>query len=240
MGIGAILAENQRLRREMEALVAQKDALLAEKNAVVVELNQKVALLVEENNQLTRRMELMLLKANDRRNQRYEDDKTLPLPFGPAEITPPPRLPEPEEEPQKEPEAKPNKKGGKPPKRRNLGENKELEHEQVRCTVSSEANCKKCGGPLKVLGVDRSYRLEWVPGYFKILDVERERCVCPDCPSEGVMVAPAPDFALPKAMCGNGLLSSVLVDKFADRIPLNLQAEWSRQRTAFVTVRLNF
>ena len=80
MGIEAIIAENQRLRREMEALVAQKDALLAEKNAEVVELNQKVALLVEENNQLTRRMEWMLLKASDRRNQRYADDKTLPLP----------------------------------------------------------------------------------------------------------------------------------------------------------------
>ncbi|MEI6357404.1 MAG: transposase, partial [Verrucomicrobiota bacterium] len=31
------------------------------------------------------------------------------------------------------------------------------------------------------------------------------------------------NFALPRAMCGNGLLARVLVDKFADRISLNLQ-----------------
>ena len=36
------------------------------------------------------------------------------------------------------------------------------------------------------------------------------------------MAAPAPAFALPLALSGNGLLARVLVDKFADRIP-NLQ-----------------
>ena len=56
-----------------------------------------------------------------------------------------------------------------------------------------------------------------------ILDVKRDKCACRACPGEGVLTVPGP-YAVPRAMCANGLLARVLVDKFADHIPLNRQA----------------
>ncbi len=101
------------------------------------------------------------------------------------------------------------------------------------------AGTRRRGGPLKAFGTSHGHRVEWVSGHFVTLDVERERCACPACPSEGVLVAPV-DLALPRARCGNGLLARVLVDKFADRIPLNLQAtRMEREGETFSTATLS-
>lgn len=78
---------------------------------------------------------------------------------------------------------------------------------------------------MKDLPDDVSWRLDWVPGHFERIRIVREKCACARCPGEGVLVAPEPSFALPRALCGNGLLARVLVDKFADGLPLHRQAK---------------
>ena len=227
MRIGQVLAENERLRREL----TERDSTIAERDA-------QIAALKISNEDLAQRLELIRIKASDRRNQRFVDDeKTIPIPFLFGQPEPPPRLPEPEEKPEDE---KQDEKKNPRPKRRDLSKPSNRPTRKVSCKVAPEAACKKCGGSLKVFGVSHTYRVNWVPGHFETLEVERERCACPSCPSEGVMVAPPPDFALPKAMCGNGLLARVLVDKFADRIPLNLQAErMCREGESFSTATLS-
>jgi transposase len=219
MGLATILAENHRLRQQ----VAEQELCLAQQAESLAELKAKVEELIASNEDLAQRLELLRLKSAGRKNERDLDDKIIPLPFPNPVLTPPPRLPgkENKEEEEEEKESKPQK----PRIRRNLAENSTLSKRKVECKVAPSASCQKCGGALKVFGTSTSYRLEWVPGHFETLVVERERCACPSCPSEGVMVAPDPGFALPRALCGNGLLARVLVDKFADRIPLNLQAK---------------
>ena len=211
MGIASVLAENERLRL---ALLA-RDQALAERDA-------KIAALTVSNEDLAHRLELIRLNASARRNQRHvEGASPLPL-FTFAEPVPPPRLPQPEPS---DPAALPAATAARTPRqRRDLSQSVGRPVRTLKCAIDPTATCSKCNGALRVFGTAVNHRLEWVPGHFETLSIERERCACPSCPSEGVLVAPAPSFALPRAMCGNGLLARVLVDKFADRIPLNLQA----------------
>lgn len=233
VGIGRLLTENERLRRELEA----RESALVEREAAhaaalvesasahlaaLAERDAKIAELTASNEDLAQRLELIRLKLAGRRNERHVEDYSVPLPFVFAVLPPPPRLPE--------PEVPAPTDGASPPPaprprsaRRNASEKKDRPVRSLPCKVDPAAACGKCGGALKVFGTSHTYRIEWVPGHFETLDVARERCACPACPSEGVLVAPAPAFALPRALCGNGLLARVLVDKFADRIPLNLQ-----------------
>lgn len=61
-----------------------------------------------------------------------------------------------------------------------------------------------------------------MPGHFERLQVLKDKCACPKCHQQGVLTVPDP-FILPRALCSNGLLAAVLVDKFADHLPLNRQ-----------------
>lgn len=233
VGIAAILAENERLRRELAArdsVLADRDATLAQRDATLAQRDAEIAALKASNEDLAHRLELQRLKLAGRRNERHVEDTAVPLPFVFAMPEPPPRSPGTEAATDGETDrptdrTPPNRGARGRPTRRNLGERTDRPVRVLRCAVTSDAGCPRCGGALKGIGTSHAYRLEWVPGHFEILDVQRERCVCPSCPSAGVLVAPSPAFALPRALCGNGLLARVLVDKFADRIPLNLQVE---------------
>lgn len=248
MGIASVLAENQRLRSELaarEALIAEREVRLVESEAKVAERDAKIAdrdakivALTISNEDLAMRLELIRIKSASRQNQRYvEGPAPTPLPFAFAEPAPPPRLPEAEPEAVPEP-AKPKLRAPRP--RRDLSQPSKRPVRRIRCAIDPAAVCAKCNGAMKVFGTDTTYRVEWVPGHFETLAVDRERCACPTCPKEGVFIAPLPNFALPKTMCGNGLLARVLTDKFADRIPLNLQVgRMKREGEEFSTATLS-
>jgi transposase len=85
--------------------------------------------------------------------------------------------------------------------------------------------CEGCGGDMKVIGEDRSERLDVVPAQVRVLVVVRQKRACPCCPERGVVTQPAPPFALDKAAVGDSLLARVITDKYADHIPLNRQAK---------------
>ena len=242
MGIALILAENERLRAaltERDQTLAERDQTLTERERAITERDAKIAALTASNEDLAMRLNLIRIKISERRNQRYVEGADVPLPFMFAELAPPPRLPQPEvPEPLEPPEPKAPPRT--PRARRDLSQRKDRPIRKVSCVIDPASSCAKCGGPLGVFATSHTYRIEWVPGHFEILDVERERCACSKCPSQGVLVAPPPDFALPRAMCGNGLLARVLVDKFADRIPLNLQvARMKREGEEFSTATLS-
>jgi transposase len=93
----------------------------------------------------------------------------------------------------------------------------------MHCRASELASDDGSTKAYEVIGEAVSFRIDWVPGHFVVIDVIRDKCVELGRPGEGVLTVPAP-FALDKALCGNGLLARVLVDKFSDHIPLNRQA----------------
>ncbi len=113
--------------------------------------------------------------------------------------------------------------GGKVARRRDRSAYDHLPARTIRCPADPAATCAGCGGPLRVIGTASSFRVEWVPGHFEALDLVRDKCAYPQCPDEGVLTVPAP-CALDKAVCGDSLLARVLVDKFADHVPLHRRA----------------
>ena len=83
--------------------------------------------------------------------------------------------------------------------------------------------CPACGGTLREISRSKATRVDWRRGHFVTVRVERPSCACDRC--KKVETAPEPSsFALPRSIVGNGLAAQIVVDKFADNIPLNRQA----------------
>lgn len=226
MGIGRVLSEVEQLREALAARdreLAERDAELADQRRRLQERELENTALRESNEDLARKLALLRARVSGRKNERYDSDEhpNLPLLLNvPPPPAPPPKLARPDRE--AESADKPKRAGHG---RRNLADRNDMKTRTIRCARDKAQACAKCGGDLRDIGETVSHRVEWVPGHFERIRIEREKCACPSCPGEGVLVAPEPSFALPRAMCGNGLLARVIVDKFADHVPLNRQAK---------------
>ena len=84
------------------------------------------------------------------------------------------------------------------------------------------ASCPRCQGPLRDAGEATADRWDWRPGQFVHVRVARPKCACDACGTLETVPEPVA-FALPRSIAGNGLVAHVVVDKFADHIPLNRQ-----------------
>ena len=227
-GLGEILAENERLRELARAHEAERAAWAEERATWVAqqaESEAKLEAVIRRAEQLAYALEMLQLRKQGPASKRFVPDTQEAFAFTQDAIAPP-RLaePDPHADPSTEPldTRRPRRRTRGKPKRRNLSENTTLPR-QTRRFPAAEQPCAGCGAPLKVIGEATSSRVEWVEGHFVIHEVIRDKCACSQCPQEGVLSVPH-DYALPRALCGNGLLARVLVDKFADHLPLNRQA----------------
>lgn len=168
-------------------------------------------------------LEAKLRAREEQRNERFVDDAAQLSLLAPKPVPPVPDGGASDAEPDADEADAKAKPGAGKPRRRRLQDLTHLPHRTVRVTASA-SNCGSCGRPLVKIGEAESFRIEWVPGHFERLDVVTDKCACSACPSQGVLSPPNP-FLLPRAMCGNALLARVLVDKFADHLPLNRQAD---------------
>jgi transposase len=92
--------------------------------------------------------------------------------------------------------------------------------------IASKApdSCAQCGGSLREISTSTATRVDWRRGHYYTVQVRRPSCACDRCRT--VETAPEPAvFALPRSIAGNGLVARVIVDKFADNIPLNRQVD---------------
>ena len=238
-GLAEILAENQRLRESLaarELVIAAQDQALNEKDQALSEAHREIALkaamveaLKSSSEELAQKLALIEQRQQGPASHRYIPPEQGQLPF-PGDVAAPPRMPvreeddEPEDEQVNDSRQKKSDKGKKKPRRRDRDAVSHIRSRKVRCPADPNASCAKCGGELKVIGQGESFRVEWVPGHFVVDEVERDKCACPNCPGEGVLTVPAP-YALPRALCGDGLLARILVAKFGDHMPLNRQAK---------------
>jgi transposase len=181
-----------------------------------------LAALRDRAEDLARKLEFIRLKQEPAKNERFSADNQDLLPFA-VEVTLPPR--DPEIEAADHPANDTAHGGAKPTqpanRRRRARDDASKAHQTVHVPIKP-ARCPQCQAELRVVGTTSSGRYDWIPGHFVVLDVEREQSACPNCPSVGSYAASEP-FLLPRALCGNGLLARVIVDKFADHIPLNRQ-----------------
>lgn len=114
------------------------------------------------------------------------------------------------------------------PVRRSLPEH--LPRTDVKLTPDTP--CAGCGADLddsaktlgtKVLGEDVMEELEYVPGRFVVNRIIRPRVSCAAC--ETIAQAPMPSRPIPKSYAGPGLLASIIVNKYADHLPLYRQSQ---------------
>ena len=79
--------------------------------------------------------------------------------------------------------------------------------------------CPDCGEERQRIGCERSEQLEFVPAVLKVIEHVRWKYACRTC-QEHVAVAPAPSKPVEKGLPGPGLLSAIVVGKYADHLPL--------------------
>jgi transposase len=198
---------------ELPADVAQLHEIIHTLRATVVELSAS-------HNKTSLKLERTLAEL-ERAKQRLFGRKAEKVPANQLTLL---NLAAPEEPAKPEPKVKLRKRRG----RRGHGRRKlpaHIERIEVTGEEQGETTCVCCGGDLKVIGEDRSERLEYIPGHFKVFVVVRKKRACPKCPSEGVKTQPAPPFALERALPADGLLAHIITDKFADHLPLNRQSK---------------
>ena len=89
--------------------------------------------------------------------------------------------------------------------------------------LSHGSECSACGGSLKTLGEDVTEELEYIPGRFVVNRIVRPRMACSCC--ETFYQAPLPSRPIERGRPGPGLLAHVLVNKYADHLPLYRQSQ---------------
>jgi transposase len=84
--------------------------------------------------------------------------------------------------------------------------------------------CPETGKPLNMIGWEISEKLEYRPGKLIVNVYKRPKYASSDSSSElGVLTAPMPDHPIEKCKADIGLLSYIIVSKFADHLPLYRQ-----------------
>jgi transposase len=221
-GLGQILEENSRLRE----LVHQRDVQLAAQAEQFALLQQQVEALKASNEHFARHFEFLEKRRQLAAAERFEaSERQAPL-FEGIEVTAPPRDPEREKKGTEDGD-KPKEDGRKTAKHPRKGRRDVSALSFPRRKVDAPVNpstCETCGGDRELVEPHVSHRVGWEPGRFTVVEVHQERCQCPKCPRAEVWTAPEP-FLLPGAMCDDGLLARVVVDKFGDHLPLNRQAD---------------
>ena len=102
-----------------------------------------------------------------------------------------------------------------------------LERVEIVLDIAEEDKiCPETGRPLKRIGWEVSEKLEYRPGRLLVNVYKRPKYVSPDNSSSGevgVITAPMPEHPIERCKADVGLLSQVIVGKFADHLPLYRQ-----------------
>jgi len=236
--------EIQRLR----ALLAQRDEeLVLAQEATQREQTQRRSLQKENERlqaqlqvaedaakRLQRELERLRRQIVGPKSERFVDPKQLPLPIAPPEPDRPAATvasSKTEGETNESEEKKPRRRRRKNKGRRDLSERNDL-HTETHVSQVTERFCPcGCGAIAQTIGWETTWRLERLPAQFVRHKNLQEKIAFPDHRDAGVVQAPAPvAYALPKALCGNRLLAQVVIDKYADHLPLYRQsARFARQ-----------
>lgn len=102
--------------------------------------------------------------------------------------------------------------------RRPLPEDLDIVETEIEPT-EEELSCE-CGKGRRVIGHESSRVLEYVPGHFEWHVTRRPKLACNRC-EDGVVVPEGPAKVIDRGLPGPGLLTEVVVRKYADHCPLH-------------------
>ena len=106
------------------------------------------------------------------------------------------------------------------PKRKPIPDH--IPRQYIELTTGDDA-CAECGGKLRRLGEDVTEELEYIPGRFIVNRIVRPRFACSGC--DTFTQAALPSRPIERGRPGPGLLAHVLVNKYADHLPLYRQSQ---------------
>ena len=96
---------------------------------------------------------------------------------------------------------------------------------RVHVTIEPEdKTCPCCRSAMHVIGEDTSERLDVIPAQFRAIVTHRPKYACRAC-EQAVVQAPAPERLIKGGLPTEGMVASVLVAKYAWRLPLYRQAQ---------------
>ena len=206
--------------------LAEANAALEKKELQIQELTKKLQSTELSLKMLQHQVEQLLRRVYGRRSEKLDpnqlmfDDLILesldqPLPQAPPEVVA---------------EQKVESKKLRSVKRRHPGRipiPEHLERVEIVLDIPQEQKvCPETGKPLKKIGEEVSEKLEYRPGKLIVNVYKRPKYASPDSLAAGhvgVITAPMPDHPIEKCKADVGLISHIIVSKFADHLPLYRQ-----------------
>lgn len=209
----------------MVADIKKANDLIEQKQVHIEELTQKLHSSELNVKILQNQVDQLLRRVYGRRSEKMDPNQMFFDGFIPASQQPETSpLVEPKEEP--EPPKKPKRaKNRKHPGRIPIPDH--LERVEIVLDIPEEKKvCPETAKPLKQIGCESSEKLEYRPGRFIVNVYKRPKYASPDsiaAEKVGIITAPMPDHPIQKCKADVGLLSHIIVNKFADHLPLYRQ-----------------
>jgi transposase len=209
----------------MVSSIIKANEIIDQQQLQIEALSKKLHSAQKNISMLQHQLEQLLRRVYGRRSERLDpnqlmfDHLVLDAIEQPASTPVPVDLPVPQE-----PKAKPNHTQ----KRQHPGRipiPEHLERVEIVLDIPEEKKvCQDTGKPLNMIGWEVSEKLEYRPGKLIVNVYKRPKYASPDSTSElGVITAPMPDHPIEKCKADVGLLSYIIVSKFADHLPLYRQ-----------------
>lgn len=212
----------------MNAELAQAHDLIEQKQLQIQELTKKLHSSERKVNMLQHQVDQLLRRVYGRKSERLDPNQLMLHPLMLEALT------ENAEEPEVVPEVPSintaEKKKARRDARRHPGRIPIPEHlERVEIVLDIPEQKKVCpetGKPLKQIGWEISEKLEYRPGKLLVNVYKRPKYASPDSMASGqvgIITASMPDHPIEKCKADVGLLSHIIVSKFADHLPLYRQ-----------------
>ena len=211
----------------MVTSLAKAQELIDQKDQHIGELSKKLTSAQRQLTILQNQVEQLLRRVYGRRSERLDPKQMMFDRF----------ILNAEEQPNQEaapvdqqPDVEPPKKRSQKKKRNHPGRIPIPEHlERVEIVLDipeEEKFCPETSKPLKQIGWEISEKLEYRPGKLLVNVYKRPKYASPDSMASGhvgIITAPMPDHPIEKCKADVGLLSQIIVSKFADHLPLYRQ-----------------
>jgi transposase len=205
----------------------EANAALEQKDLQIQELTKKLQSTQLSMKMLQHQVEQLIRRVYGKRSEKIDpkqmmfDNFIMDALDQPQSETLPETLPEQKEKPKKKPRAAKRNHPGRIP----IPEH--LERVEIVLDVpEGEKICPETGKPLKKIGEEVSEKLEYKPGKLIVNVYKRPKYGSPDSMASGevgVITAPMPDHPIEKCKADVGLISHIIVSKFADHLPLYRQ-----------------
>src|SRR4051812_11644203 len=186
---------------------------------LIRELLQTLSQQIHLNAKLQHQLEQLLRARYGRKSERVDPAQLLLFAQEILAQAEPPPQPDPASEPAPPPSAPaPKKRGhGRKPLPASLAREPVL-HD----VPPEELPCPDCGTPRCRIGEEVREQLEYVPASLIVIEHIRPKYACPDCAANVVIADRLPE-PIEKGLPGPGLMAHVIVNKYADHLPLYRQ-----------------